>query len=191
MVCCSSYARLLPVKEEEKRLKSEEELHKTKQHGCPNPEFITVIPLLPLLPPPRRFWSILTIFDQVVWPSRLVLGKKFFWIWFIYALEGIVLAWQFFLTTFPIWNTLVYTFCVSYFKDTCGDLHWTATSTSVSSISFLEPCVQTLQGVKGILDIELRYWYRVLHRKFYQIDYWVGGHFGLGKTLFEANMSRV
>ena len=130
------------------------------------------------------------IFDQVGRPSRLVLGKKFFWIWFIYALEGIVLAWQFFLTTFPIWNTLVYTFCVSYFKDTCGDLHWTATSTSVSSISFLEPCVQTLQGVKGILDIELRYWYRVLHRKFYQIVYWVGGHFGLGKTLFEANMSR-
>ena len=29
-------------------------------------------------------------------PSRLVLGKKFFWIWFIYALEGIVLALQFF-----------------------------------------------------------------------------------------------
>ena len=29
-------------------------------------------------------------------PSRLVLGKKFFWIWFIYALEGIVLASQFF-----------------------------------------------------------------------------------------------
>ena len=96
MICCSSCAWLLLVKEEEKRLKSEEELHKTKQNGCPNPEFITVIPLLPLLPPPRRFWSILTIFDQVVWPSRLVLGKKFFWIWFVYALEGIVLAWQFF-----------------------------------------------------------------------------------------------
>ena len=29
-------------------------------------------------------------------PSRLVLGKKFFWIWFIYALKGIVLALQFF-----------------------------------------------------------------------------------------------
>ena len=96
----------------------------------------------------------------------------------------------FFLTKCHIWNTLVYTFCVSYFRDTCGDLHWTDTSTSVSSISFLEPCVQTLQGVKGILDIELRYWYRVLHRKFYQIDYWVGGHFGLGKTLYEANISR-
>ena len=36
------------------------------------------------------------IFDQVGRPSRLVLGKKFFWIWFIYALEGIVLALQFF-----------------------------------------------------------------------------------------------
>ena len=36
------------------------------------------------------------IFDQVGRPSRLVLGKKFFWIWFIYALEGIVLASQFF-----------------------------------------------------------------------------------------------
>ena len=40
--------------------------------------------------------AILTIFDQVVRPSRLALGKKFFWIWFIYALEGIVLASQFF-----------------------------------------------------------------------------------------------
>ena len=27
---------------------------------------------------PRRFWSILTFFDQVARPSRLVLGKKFF-----------------------------------------------------------------------------------------------------------------
>ena len=109
MICCSSCAWLLLVKEEEKWLKSEEELHKTEQDGCPNPEFITVIPLLPLLPPPRRFWSILTIFDQVVWPSRLVLGKKFFWIWFIYALEGIVLASQFFfLTKCHIWNTLAY-----------------------------------------------------------------------------------
>merc|ERR1712004_647952 len=39
------------------------------------------------------------IFDQVGRPSRLVLGKKFFWIWFIYALEGIVLALQFFFLT--------------------------------------------------------------------------------------------
>ena len=31
------------------------------------------------------------------------------------------------------WWSVEYTFCVSYFKDTCGDLHWTDTSTSVSS----------------------------------------------------------
>ena len=50
------------------------------------------------------------IFDQVGRPSRLVLGKKFFWIWFIYALEGIVLASQFFfLTKCHIWNTLIFT----------------------------------------------------------------------------------
>ena len=37
----------------------------------------------------------------------------------------------------------------------------------VSSFSFPEPCVnRLLQGVKGIFDIELRYQYRVLHRKF-------------------------
>ena len=40
--------------------------------------------------------DVVTFFDQVARPSRLVLGKKFFWIWFIYALEGIVLALQFF-----------------------------------------------------------------------------------------------
>ena len=45
--------------------------------------------------------AILTIFDQVVRPSRLALGKKFFWIWFIYALEGIVLALQFFFDKVP------------------------------------------------------------------------------------------
>ena len=40
MICCSSCAWLLPVKEEEKWLKSEE-FHKTEQNGCPNPEFLT------------------------------------------------------------------------------------------------------------------------------------------------------
>ena len=44
----------------------------------------------------------------MVWPSRLVLGKKFFWIWFIYTLEGCVLVLHFFiLTKCHLWNTLV------------------------------------------------------------------------------------
>ena len=49
-----------------------------------------------------------TIFDYVVRPSRLVLGKKFFWIWFIYTLEGCVLVLHYFiLTKCHLWNTLV------------------------------------------------------------------------------------
>ena len=44
----------------------------------------------------------------MVWPSRLVLGKKFFWIWFIYTLEGCVLVLHFFiLTKCHLWNTLM------------------------------------------------------------------------------------
>ena len=46
----------------------------------------------------------------MVWPSRLVLGKKFFWIWFIYILEGCVLVLHFFiLTKCHLWNTLMFT----------------------------------------------------------------------------------
>ena len=44
----------------------------------------------------------------MVWPSRLVLVKKFFWIWFIYTPEGCVLVLQFFsLTKCHFWNTLL------------------------------------------------------------------------------------
>ena len=49
-------------------------------------------------------------FFLVIWPSRLVIGKKFFWIWFIYTLEGCVLVLHFFiLTKCHLWNTLVCT----------------------------------------------------------------------------------
>ena len=44
----------------------------------------------------------------MVWPSRLVLEKKFFWIWFIYTLEGCALVLHFFiLTKCHLWNTLM------------------------------------------------------------------------------------
>ena len=48
-------------------------------------------------------------FDQVARPSRLVLGKKFFHIWFIYTREGCVLVLHlFFIAKCNLWNTLVY-----------------------------------------------------------------------------------
>ena len=48
------------------------------------------------------------IFDQVVRPSRLVLGKKIFQIWFIYTPEGCVLLWTYlFPTKCLLRNTLM------------------------------------------------------------------------------------
>ena len=44
----------------------------------------------------------------MVRPSRLVLGKKFFQIWFIYTPEGCVLVLHYFFSTkCHLWNTLV------------------------------------------------------------------------------------
>ena len=53
-----------------------------------------------------------TFFDQVARPSRLVLGKKFFQIWFIYTPEGCVLVLHYFFlqsVTYetPQWTDLV------------------------------------------------------------------------------------
>ena len=63
-------------------------------HQCNRPLTLMLL----RLPPPLSFAAatILTIFDQVVRPSRLVLGKKFFQIWFIYTHEGCVLVLHFF-----------------------------------------------------------------------------------------------
>ena len=55
--------------------------------------------------PPRRFWWILAFFDQVARPSRLVLGKKFFHIWFIYTREGCVLVLHLFFLQSVIYET--------------------------------------------------------------------------------------
>ena len=47
-------------------------------------------------------------FDQAARPSRLVLGKKFFHIWFIYTCEGCVLVLHlFFFAKCNLWNTLL------------------------------------------------------------------------------------
>ena len=53
----------------------------------------------------------MTFFDQVARPSRLVLGKKFFHIWFTYTREGCVLVLHlFFFAKCHLWNTLMIIF---------------------------------------------------------------------------------
>ena len=52
----------------------------------------------------------MAFFDQVARPSRLVLGKKFFHIWFIYTHEGCVLVLHLFVLQSVIYETPYWTF---------------------------------------------------------------------------------
>ena len=47
----------------------------------------------------------MAFFDQVARPSRLVLGKKFFHIWFIYTREGCILVLHLFFLQSVIYET--------------------------------------------------------------------------------------